>query len=161
MTEARGRFVSCSRHGSRAASRRWLIGGRFAAIIVLQAFVACSSSESSPATRVELPGTGASAIPPGWPEGAPYITGIVTLLSHDTVRVEERPAMTGGSPKAVLTIDDATMLRGIAGAEKHRLRVGQRVSAWVGPRVMESYPIRAKALAIQIVEDTTTTKKKR
>ena len=104
--------------------------------------------------------SGASAIPPGWPEGAPYITGIVTQFSNDTVRIEERPAMKGGSPKAVLTIDDATMLRAIGGAEKPRLRVGQRVSAWVGPRVLESYPIRAKALAIQIVEDTTTSKKR-
>ena len=101
-----------------------------------------------------------SAIPTGWPEGAPYITGVVTVLSHDTIRIEERPAMKGGSPKAVLTIDEATMLRGIGGAEDPRLRVGQRVSAWVGPRVMESYPIRAKALAIQIVEDTTTSKKR-
>jgi hypothetical protein len=107
-----------------------------------------------------LPGTGGSALPTAWPEGAPYITGIVTQLSRDTVRIEERPAMKGGSPKAVLTLDDATLLRGIAGAEKPRLRIGQRVSAWVGPRVMESYPIRAKALAIQIVEDTTTTKKR-
>ena len=160
MTEARSRIVSSRRHCSRVAARRWLIGGRFVAITFVLGCVACSNSESSPATRVDLPGTGASAIPAGWPEGAPYITGIITLLSHDTVRVEERPAMKGGSPKAVLTIDDKTMLRGIAGADKPRLRVGQRVSAWVGPRVMESYPIRAKALAIQIVEDTTTTKKR-
>ena len=159
MTEARSRIVSRRRHGSRAASRRWLIGGRLAAITFVLGYVACSSSESSPATKVDLPATGASAIPAGWPEGAPYITGIITLLTHDTVRVEERPAMKGGSPKAVLTIDDKTMLRGIAGADKPRLRLGQRVSAWVGPRVMESYPIRAKALAIQIVEDTTTKKR--
>ena len=122
---------------------------------------ACSTGESSRVRSADgSQSSGASAIPPGWPEGAPYITGIVTQLSKDTVRIEERPAMKGGSPKAVLTIDDATMLRGIAGAEKPTLRVGQRVSAWVGPRVMESYPIRAKALAIQIVEDTTTSKKR-
>lgn len=161
MTEARSRILSTRRHGSQAASRGWLIGGGFVAIFFVLVSAACTSSESSPATRVEdLPGSGASAIPAGWPEGAPYITGYVTLLSHDTVRVEERPAMKGGSPKAVLTIDEATLLRGIAGEERPKLRVGQRVSAWVGPRVMESYPIRAKALAIQIVEDTTSTKKR-
>jgi hypothetical protein len=160
MIEAQSRILSSRRRGSRATSRGWPIGGRFLAISFVLS-MACSNSESSPTTRVDaLPGTGASTIPTGWPEGAPYITGIVTLFSHDTVRIEERPAMKGGSPKAVLTIDDATMLRGIAGAERPRLRVGQRVSAWVGPRVMESYPIRAKALAIQIVEDTTTTKKR-
>jgi hypothetical protein len=161
MTVALGRIVSSRRCGPRAASRGWLIGARFVAIAFVLISPGCTSSESSQATRIEaLPGAGASAIPAGWPEGAPYITGIVTELSRDTVRIEERPAMKGGSPKAVLTIDDAMMLRGIAGAEKPRLRVGQRVSAWVGPRVMESYPIRAKALAIQIVEDTTTTKKR-
>lgn len=94
-------------------------------------------------------------MPANWPEGAPYITGIITLMDEDTVRIEERPQMKGGSPKAVLTLDRSTALRGVDGAEEPRLRVGQRVSAWVGPRASESYPIRAKALAIQIVEDST------
>jgi hypothetical protein len=121
---------------------------------------ACSNGESSQLPSADGSRSAASAIPAGWPGGAPYITGIVTQLADDTVRIEERPAMKGGSPKAVLTIDDATMLRGIAGEKNPRLRVGQRVSAWVGPRVMESYPIRAKALAMQIVEDTTTSKRR-
>lgn len=94
-------------------------------------------------------------MPANWPEGAPYITGIITLLDDDTLRIEERPQMKGGSPKAVLTLDRSTTVRGIGGARAPRLRQGQRVSAWIGPRIRESYPIRAKALAIQIVEDST------
>ena len=161
MNSARSRIVSSRRRGTETALRGWGLVGRLVAITLVLVLSACSKGESSSATIVSGSRTGsASDIPAGWPEGAPYITGIVTLFSHDTVRVEERPAMKGGSPKAVLTIDDATMLRGIGGAESPRLRVGQRVSAWVGPRVMESYPIRAKALAIQIVEDTTTLKKR-
>ena len=161
MTAARRRIASSRRRGQKTALRSRRFGGRFIAITVVAISAACSSPESSPVARVDASRKGsAAAIPAGWPEGAPYITGIVTLFSNDTIRIEERPAMKGGSPKAVLTIDDATMLRGIGGAQKPKLRVGQRVSAWVGPRVMESYPIRAKALAIQIVEDTTTSKRR-
>jgi hypothetical protein len=158
MTAAPSRIASSRRRGR---TTDWYRGGRSAAITFVLIAAACSTGESSRVRSADgSQSSSASAIPPGWPEGAPYITGIVTQFSNDTVRIEERPAMKGGSPKAVLTVDDATMLRGIAGAEKPRLRVGQRVSAWIGPRVMESYPIRAKALAIQIVEDTTTSKKR-
>jgi hypothetical protein len=130
---------------------------RTLAIFVALAVVgACSRGESG-----EAAAKGAStvakppALPATWPEGAPYITGYVTQFADDTIRIEEQPTRKGGSPKAVLTIDDATLLRGIAGADKPKLRVGQRVSAWVGSRLRESYPVRAPALAIQIVEDTT------
>jgi hypothetical protein len=116
---------------------------------------ACSQSDAAGGAAKGTASGGGSPIPAGWPEGAPYLTGIITQFEGDTIRIEERPQMKGGSPKAVLTIDRATMLRGIAGANKPRLRIGQRVSAWVGPRVRESYPIRAQALAIQIVEDST------
>lgn len=119
----------------------------------LAVLASCSGPERKSAAA-GAPGA-SSAMPANWPEGAPYITGIITIMEDDTVRIEERPQMKGGSPKAVLTIDRSTALRGIDGAEDPRLRLGQRVSAWIGPRVSESYPVRAKALAIQIVEDST------
>ena len=124
---------------------------------VLLWFAACAGSDTGGGSGAAAK-SGLSAIPSGWPEGAPYITGIITLLDGDTLRIEERPQMKGGSPKAVLTMDRATVVRGIGGASKPRLTVGQRVSAWIGPRIRESYPIRAQALAIQIVEDSTSFK---
>ena len=123
-------------------------------IAALTLLAACSSPERGKRAVAGGPGA-SSAMPATWPEGAPYITGIITIMDDDTVRIEERPQMKGGSPKAVLTIDRSTALRGVDGAEDPRLRIGQRVSAWIGPRISESYPIRAKALAIQIVEDST------
>ena len=145
------------------ARRRSQVEGRRGAAVLcrcltLTALVlaaACSRSERGSGSGNGAAGGGLSAIPAGWPEGAPYITGIVTQFDRDTIRIEERPQMKGGSPKAVLTIERTTMLRGIGGSEDPRLRVGQRVSAWVGPRVRESYPVRAQALALQIVEDST------
>jgi hypothetical protein len=123
-------------------------------IAALALVVGCSSPERGKGAVAGEPGT-SSAMPANWPEGAPYITGIITSKDDDTVRIEERPQMKGGSPKAVLTVDRSTALRGIDGADDPRLRIGQRVSAWIGPRINESYPLRAKALAIQIVEDST------
>ena len=153
MTRGRNALGGLRRCTFAAGARR---SRTFAIFLALISVAACSSGDSGAAsakgasTVVRAP-----AFPTTWPEGAPYITGYVTQFADDTIRIEEQPSRKGGSPKAVLTIDDATLLRGIAGAERPKLRVGQRVSAWVGSRLRESYPVRAPALAIQIVEDTT------
>jgi hypothetical protein len=142
-------------HAHRAHHRRGRVAFRACLTIGAVAVIAaCSTPERRKGTVAGDSGT-SSAMPANWPEGAPYITGIVTILGDDTVRIEERPQMKGGSPKAVLTIDRSTALRAIDGADNPRLRPGQRVSAWIGPRLAETYPVRAKALAIQIVEDST------
>ena len=153
IDERRSAPMRRTQHAAKAG-HRFYGAPRSLTVCALLLLGACAPSDKRGAAS-KPPGAEGSVIPAGWPEGAPYLTGIITQLKDDTLRIEERPQMKGGSPKAVLTLDRATMVRGIGGVAKPRLRLGQRVSAWVGPRVLESYPIRARALAIQIVEDST------
>jgi hypothetical protein len=101
----------------------------------------CADDSSSPKmTRETLP------------DDPPSIVGVITARDANRVQIEENPADTFGSAKAIVRITTATRIVGPAGLSwpADSLRAGQRVRAWfVGP-LAESYPVQTGAAAIAI-----------
>ena len=107
----------------------------------------------------------ACASPALLPDRPADITGIVTdIQPGDTperpsaVRIETNPDEESGSPKMVLAVTRETRVldRRSGGEpqaiEKDALRVGDRVEAWITGPVQESYPSRAAAEAVVVLE---------
>ena len=104
------------------------------------------------------------------PSRDPEVRGIVTAVTPSeagetggerlgTLRIEENPADSSGSPKWVLTITANTIVLVRPGeitepASFQRLVTGQRVDAWITGPVRESYPMQAEASHI-LVRDST------
>lgn len=99
------------------------------------------------------------------PDRPADIAGIVTSIQPgntperpSAVRIETNPDEESGSPKMVLAVTRATrVLDRSAGSEpraieKEALHVGDRVEAWVTGPVQESYPSRATAEAVVVIE---------
>ena len=109
-------------------------------VLGLLASVASCRSEvlSKEEQRKEIPLIGAS------------MSGRVTAMARSgerlgTIRVEENPADSSGSQKAVVRITQTTtVLRADRKGDFNDLRVGDWVRVWfVGP-VMESYPVQVQ-----------------
>ena len=116
-----------------------------ALLLIAVATSACRPEQGDPTP----PRDARSAVP----AGAPSITGVVTDLQPDgRIRIEERPADSAGSNKAVvrLTADARIVHRTGAPAVLEAIRNGTRVSAWFTGPVMESYPVQATANVIVI-----------
>lgn len=107
----------------------------------------------------------ACASPTLLPDRPADITGIVTSIQPgntperpSAVRIETNPDEESGSPKMVLAVTRETrVLDRRSGGEpraidKAALRVGDRVEAWVSGPVQESYPSRATAEAVAVLE---------
>ncbi len=105
-------------------------------------------ASSGNAAHDNVAGTKAQAIP----STAPYITGIVTMVTAEMLLVEENPAQDHGDAKVNLRLNGSTRIlrRSGAGARPSDLRMGQSLSAWVAGPVMESYPVQAVAAVIII-----------
>lgn len=108
------------------------------------AVVACSDSASAPSV----------------PSGPAGIAGRITSVVPDgnyrgTIRVETNPLSNSGSPKAVVTVANGTivLLTSRAEGEFRSLSVGQWVRVWFDGPVLESYPI--QGLAGTVVIDST------
>ena len=111
------------------------------AALLLAATTACSAQPGA-----ELPLGSLPEIPPMQPS----ITGTITSVDSERVRVEERPSEPSGGKKAVVRLTERTQLlhRDGSAATVANLVVGARLSVWfVGP-VMESYPVQATARAV-------------
>ena len=114
--------------------------GALGLFAVLASTVACSSNDelSKDDQRKEIPLIG------------PSMSGRVTAMNRSgerlgSIRVEENPADSSGSQKAVVRITQTTtVLRADRKGDYNDLRVGDWVRVWfVGP-VMESYPVQVQ-----------------
>jgi len=83
--------------------------------------------------------------------GEADITGVVTSVQANEIRVEATPAEKRGA-KAVVTITGATSIRDKAGnvIAASALREGQTVSVWYNGAVAQSYPLQAEAAEIRV-----------
>jgi hypothetical protein len=79
------------------------------------------------------------------------ITGVITGMQANTIRVEATPTESRGA-KAVVTITSATSIRDKAGnvIAASALREGQTVSVWYNGQVAQSYPLQAEASEIRV-----------
>jgi hypothetical protein len=120
--------------------------GTLLSALVLLATAACSSSSREDA----MPNRGADTTIPA---ASPTITGTVTAVDGERIRVEENPADSSGSAKASVRIipgETRIMRRSGARATVTDIAKGSRVSVWfVGP-VMESYPVQARGGVVVI-----------
>ena len=104
------------------------------------------------------PSANESTVPPTslaarLPDGPPSITGTITAIADGRARIEAHPGEGSGSPKAVVQLAGARILRRSGGtAAVGDLAVGQRVSAWFTGPVARSYPEQAVAAAV-VIED--------
>jgi hypothetical protein len=114
--------------------------------LLLLATTACSSSRREEA----MPNGGGDTTIPAT---SPAITGTVTAVDGDRIRVEENPADSSGSAKASVRIiagETRVVRRSGASATGADIIEGSRVSVWfVGP-VMESYPVQARGGVVVI-----------
>ena len=84
------------------------------------------------------------------------VRGVVTHVdrmgSTAMVRVEEAPADSAGSVKAVVTVEGDGVVWRMGGARGTvgDVRAGQVVRVWFAGPVAESYPVRARARAVVI-----------
>lgn len=119
---------------------------RVAAVLLL-AFLA-----GGPATACRngssAPGVNRAAVP----EEPPSIVGVITRIDGGRVLIEEDPAQSSGSAKAVVRLLEVTRILDRDGRKlsADSLRVGQRVRAWFTGPVAESYPVQTAAAAIVI-----------
>lgn len=95
------------------------------------------------------------------PSGPPSIEGTITDVriageQLTVVRVEENPDDSAGSAKASVTVSNTTRVlggRGTGGVERLRdeLRRGRRVRVWFLGPIRESYPVQARASALELL----------
>lgn len=95
------------------------------------------------------------------PSGPPSIEGTITDVriageQLTVIRVEENPEDSAGSAKASVTVSNTTRVygaRGSGGMERLRdeLRRGRRVRVWFLGPVRESYPVQARASALELM----------
>lgn len=109
--------------------------------IVLLALLATLLTSCNPLSS--LPGVAQTGIP----DEAPSICGVITVLSSDSLLVEEDPRAESGSAKAMMRIQEGTRVLRRDGSAAHysTLAVGQTVSAWFDGPVAESYPVQTAA----------------
>jgi len=83
--------------------------------------------------------------------GDASITGVVTKVQADEIRVEATPNEFRGA-KAVVRITGATAIRDKAGntVAAGAIREGQTVSVWYTGEVAQSYPVQAEAAEIRV-----------
>lgn len=95
------------------------------------------------------------AAAPVTPAGDPHIVGVITWMDGDTIRVEENPNESIGSPKASVRITPETSVTTVSGVRgsADELQVGTRVRVWFTGPVAESYPLQARAAAVVIERD--------
>ena len=112
-------------------------------------FFAAAACSAQPGA--ELPLASLPEIPPMQPS----ISGVVTHVEGDRVRVEERPAEASGSDKAAVRLTERTQLlhRDGSPATRADLVIGTRVSVWFMGPVLESYPVQATARAVVLESD--------
>lgn len=91
------------------------------------------------------------------PAGPSDIAGRITLLTPagtygGTIRVETNPADASGSPKAIATVNGATIvfLTDKQEGDFRQLAVGQWVRVWFAGAVQETYPVRGTAATVSI-----------
>jgi hypothetical protein len=90
------------------------------------------------------------------PAGDPSVAGQITAASPTSMQVEENPADSSGSAKAVVHITDDTkiLLRDGTRLNASDLQVGRRARVWfIGP-VLESYPVQATAEFVVLENDS-------
>lgn len=111
-----------------------------AVIAALMLLLSCSSTKSSTE-----------------PTGPSDIAGRITLITPGgryggVIRVETNPAEASGSPKAIATVNNATVLFLNDGNEGdfRQLAVDQWVRVWFSGVVRESYPVQGTAGTIAI-----------
>lgn len=95
------------------------------------------------------------------PSGPPSIEGTITDVriageQLTVIRVEENPDDSAGSAKASVTVSNTTRVlggRGSGGVERLRdeLRRGRRVRVWFLGPIRESYPVQARASALELL----------
>jgi hypothetical protein len=113
--------------------------GAIGLLVLLVSAVACGKGAlSKEEQQKELPSIG------------PSMSGRVTATTRSgerlgTIRVEQNPADSSGSPKAAVRITQTTtVLRADRKGDFNDLRVGDWVRVWfVGP-VLESYPVQVQ-----------------
>lgn len=100
---------------------------------------------------------GDSPTGPVFPSDTPYITGRVTSVTTTSdlsvsVRVEANPADQSGSPKAILRVDDFTLVQlpGNIEADYRAVATGQWVRVWTTGAISDSYPAQGIASAVAI-----------
>ena len=76
--------------------------------------------------------------------GDANITGVVTKVQGNEIRVEAKPDEFSGA-KAVVKITAATSIVGASA-----IREGQTVSVWFTGEVAQSYPVQAEAAEIRV-----------
>ncbi|HVR42039.1 MAG TPA: DUF3221 domain-containing protein [Thermoanaerobaculia bacterium] len=98
-------------------------------------------------------------------EEPPDVRGTITTLTVDaggaesgTILVEENPAEPSGSAKDVVAVGASTLVlrrtaQGVIAAGFFDMEPGQRVVAWYTGPVLESYPRRARATRVEILND--------
>lgn len=142
-----------------------MVRRRFPASIALLFLAACAGSgvgDDGAAARADsAAGKGGASGRAAPPSGPPSIEGTITDMriagEHLTViRVEENPSESAGSAKASVTVSNTTRVIGTTGGGgmsrlRDELRPGRRVRVWfVGP-VAESYPVQARAAALELI----------
>ena len=97
-----------------------------------------------------LTGCGKPSAPPN---SNPLITGTLTQIGEGSIMVEEDPSKPAGGAKCGLEVTEKTgIFKGTAAVSTADLAEGQKIRAWADGAVQQSYPCRAKAKAILIVE---------
>lgn len=132
------------------------------ALLVLAACAGSGAGDGSAAARADsVAGKGGASRRTAPPPGPPSIEGTITDMriagEHlAVIRVEENPSDSAGSAKASVTVSNTTRVIGNAGGGdmsrlREELRAGRRVRVWfVGP-VAESYPVQARAAALELI----------
>jgi hypothetical protein len=124
------------------------VGSKQTRFIMLVVGLVASGVGSTCADRSSSPSTTPMALP----DEPPSIIGVITAIDAGRVRIEEDPAQSFGSAKAVVRLNVMTRIEGPNGAvwPADSLRVGQRARAWFAGPVAESYPVQTGAAAIAI-----------
>lgn len=114
----------------------------FVLLFTLGMLAACGGA-NAPEDALTTPSTSANAAP----AEPPSIRGLVTAIGDNTIRVEEKPAESYGSAKAIARLTSRTVIMRREGerAAATDLAVGQTVSVWFDGPVMESYPVQSTA----------------